>query len=130
MLNKIIQKELEKKVKKIREEKWECRGLSGRADWKSIDDLPLNEAQKACVLEWIAQKLQQTKLARECDVWQMGKSYDPLDIKLENKTAHSYVMEMSDGGRHHKYNKMSEIEDAIFNEFFGDLEQTLSDYTK
>lgn len=108
----------DKVVQKVREDKFIMRGLSGRCEWENIDELPLTELQKACVLEWVAQKLTNTKYAEDEDIWQCGKSYDPLSIDTKRKVAHSYVMDMHDGGRHHPFNKMSEVEGAIFAEFF------------
>jgi hypothetical protein len=108
----------EKEVDKFREKKWQCYGLSGCCWWDNIDELPLTESQKACVLEWVAQKLQQTKYAEENDIWTCGKSYDPLSIDVKGKVAHSYVIDFEDGGRHHPFENMKYIEDGIFNEFF------------
>lgn len=109
---------IDKMVKAVRVQKYQMRGLDGRYEWENIDELPLTEYQKACVLEWLAQKLEQTQYAENEDIWQYGKSYDPLTIDVENKVAHSYVMDMADGGRHHSYGNMSDIEHYIFNEFF------------
>lgn len=108
----------DKEVSKIRDKKWKQYGLSGCCWWENIDELPLTENQKACVLEWVAQRLSVTDFAQTNDIWQCGKSYDPLSIDVEEKVAHSYMMDMKDGGRHHPFNKMSEIENAIFKEFF------------
>lgn len=109
----------DEKIISAREKAYEIRGLSGRCEWENIDSLPLSELQKACVLEWLAQKLQQTDFARKNDIWQYGKSYDPL--LFDGNTAHSYVLNMSDGGRHHTFAEMKEVEKAIFTEFFEDF---------
>jgi hypothetical protein len=106
----------DKKVIEARETAYQIRGLSGRCEWENIDALPLTELQKACVLEWLAQKLRQTPFAQKYDIWQYGKSYDPL--LFDGQTAYSYVMNMSDGGRHHAFSNMAEVEGYIFTEFF------------
>lgn len=113
----------EKKVDKFRENKLEQLGLSGCCVWNNIDEIPLTESQKACVLEWVAQKLQSTKYAEENDIWTYGKSYDPLSINVKEKVAHSYVIDFDDGGRHHPFVNMKYIEDGIFNEFFNSKQQ-------
>lgn len=114
----------DEQVQKIRDEAYEIRGLSGRCEWQTIDDLPLSELQKASVLEWVAQKLGQTKVARDEDIWTYGKSYDPLYIT--GNVAHSYVIDMHDGGRHHNFKEMKEVEAAIFGEFFATLEDSIA----
>lgn len=44
------------------------------------------------------------------------KSYDPLTI--EGSVAHSYVLDLWDGGRHHKiHNNLQEIMDKAIQEF-------------
>ena len=115
----------EEETKKIREEKRQQLGMSWCCIWDSIDDLPINEHQKACVLERLAQRLQKTKIAKNMDIWQYCKSYDPLDIDVEHKVAHSYVMNMNDWWRHHDFKSMKDIDDCIFNEFFNEIEKEI-----
>ena len=42
------------------------------------------------------------------------KMYDPLTI--EDKLAHSYVFELNDGGRHHKFKNLESLKDTILKE--------------
>ena len=81
--------------------------------FKNIDDLPLREYQKRCVLEWLAWKFYglPIKLGIEDEYC---KSYDPLLI--EDDTCHSYVFDLGDDGRHYLYKNLREIEDKLFNE--------------
>lgn len=70
--------------------------------WFDIDDLPLSRAQKECVLEWYAMK-----------IWKLEgpdhhKSYDPLTI--EGNVAHSYVFNLDNGGRHHEFGSLKDLE--------------------
>jgi len=51
-----------------------------------------------------------------------SKSYDPLTIDLENKIAHSYIFDFFDGGRHHKFNELSEVELWLNMELFRTLQ--------
>ena len=81
--------------------------------YKTIDDLPLKDTQKRYVLEWLAWKFYNLLLKlgiedRYC------KFYDPLLI--EDDRCHSYVFDLDDGGRHHPYKNLREIEDKLFNE--------------
>lgn len=73
--------------------------------YDSVDDLPLSPAQKECVLEWYAKKVCHTANPDECCC---GKSYDPLTI--EGHTAHSYAFDFKDGGRHHPFGSLAELE--------------------
>jgi hypothetical protein len=41
------------------------------------------------------------------------KSYDPLTIDEAEKIAHSYVFDLWDGGRHHKYGSLYQVINAI-----------------
>jgi len=42
------------------------------------------------------------------------KSYDPLTI--EGKTAHSYIFNLEDGGRHHKFKNFEHLREMILKE--------------
>jgi hypothetical protein len=42
--------------------------------------------------------------------------YDPMDIELKEKMAHSYVFDLEDGGRHHPYKDLEHLENMIFDE--------------
>lgn len=80
---------------------------------KQIDDLPLSELQKRCVLEWFAWKLWDMLIELGIEDG-YGKSYDPLLI--EKDKCHSYIFDFDDGGRHHSYKTLREIEEKLMNE--------------
>ena len=88
-----------------------------------IDDLPLTDSQKECVLEYLARKL--WKLLLDTDI-QCGhcKSYDPLMI--EGKTALSYVYDMEDGGRSHKFRDYKHLEDMLYKETLEQIKVALT----
>lgn len=79
----------------------------------SIDDLDLNDDQKEQVLEYLAQKY--WGLLKDLGL-QDGhcKTYDPLLI--EGNTAHSYVFDMEDGGRHHSFKGYAHLEKMLTDE--------------
>lgn len=81
----------------------------------SIDDLTgLSDTQKIAVLEWFARKLWVILEEGSGDSDYYGKSYDPLVIEPNKKIAHSYVFSISrDSGRHHHYEELTDIEDAL-----------------
>lgn len=81
----------------------------GSNNFFNIDDLPFTDDQKEMVLEWFAQKIW-----RSLDETGHCKSYDPLII--EGKTAHSYIFNFRDGGRHHGFSTLSELEDSLVEE--------------
>jgi len=84
-----------------------------RKKYKSIDDLPLRGSQKRYVLEWLAWKFYDLLLKLGIEDGYC-KSYDSLLI--EDNKCHSYVFDLDDGGRHHPYKNLREIEDKLFNE--------------
>lgn len=76
----------------------------------SIDELPLSEQQKECVLEWFARKILGMDMRFGADG--TGKSYDPL--KIDGRTAHSYVFDLTpDGGRHHDFRDLEHLEELL-----------------
>jgi len=84
----------------------------GYNSFYTINDLPLAEEQKRYVLEWYARKL--WEIAEEGiygDGDYYGKHYDPLVI--EGNIAHSYVFDLGDGGRHHPFDTLAELEAAL-----------------
>jgi hypothetical protein len=85
----------------------------GTNQMHSLDDLPLTDDQKVLVLEWFARKLwvMLEEGGGEPDYY--GKSYDPLVIDLEEKEAHSYVFNLGDGGRHHPFESLAELEERL-----------------
>ncbi len=92
----------------------------GTNAYKTIDDLPLSELQKRCVLEWLAWKL--WELLIELDIEDgYGKPYDPLLI--EDTKCHSYVFDLGNGGRHHDYETLREIEEKLMKEVVGVIKE-------
>lgn len=79
----------------------------------SLDDLPLDEVQKMLVLEWFARKLWVMLQEGSGDIDYHGKSYDPLVIDPEAKEAHSYVFNLGDGGRHHPFTDLLDLEERL-----------------
>ncbi len=84
----------------------------------SIDDLDLTTEQKEQVLEYLAQKywdvLQKVGIQDgHC------KSYDPLVI--EGNTAHTYVFDLNDGGRHHAFKDYADLEQQLHDDFVRNL---------
>lgn len=51
-----------------------------------------------------------------------SKSYDPLTIDLKEKVAHSYIFDFFDGGRHHKFEDLEEVELWLVAELFRTLQ--------
>lgn len=96
-------------------------------DYRTIDDLPFTPEQKMMVLAWFAQKLW------DIDVEAMGndycgKSYDPLSFW--DGEAHSYVFDLEDGGRHHKYDSLSHLEAMLVNEIVNLIKQNTKEYNE
>lgn len=88
----------------------------------SIDDLPLSDAQKRCVLEWFARKCWIIIEEGTGDKDYYGKSYDPLVIHPTQNEAWSYVFRLHDGGRRHAFSSLSDIEDAIVQEVIEEID--------
>lgn len=78
--------------------------------YRTINDLPLTEMQTRCVLEWFAWKIWEILMELEIEDG-YGKLYDPLVI--EKNECHSYVFDLGDGGRHHKYETLMELEERL-----------------
>lgn len=80
--------------------------LQGYNDLDTLDELPFTDDQKEMVLEWFAQKIWGGLHGRgHC------KSYDPLII--EGYTAHSYIFNFEDGGRHHDFQSLTDLEKLL-----------------
>jgi hypothetical protein len=84
-----------------------------------INDLPLSADQKEMVLEWYARKIWTLIETAEGEPDYHGKSYDPLVI--EGGVAHSYVFYFSDGGRHHKFTSLLELERMLNDEILKEV---------
>ena len=87
-------------------------------EYQSIDDLPFTPEQKMMVLAWFARKLWDIEIEVYGDDY-YGKSYDPLSF-WEGR-AHSYVFDLEDGGRHHKYDSLGHLESMLVNEVVGEI---------
>jgi len=92
----------------------------GTNTYKTIDDLPLSELQKRCVLEWLAWKAWDILIELGIEDG-YGKSYDPLLI--EDKKCHSYIFDLGDGGRHHDYKVLREIEEKLIKEVVEEIKE-------
>lgn len=92
----------------------------------TLDDLPLDDMQKVLVLEWFARKLwvMLEEGGGEPDYY--GKGYDPLVIDLEGKEAHSYVFDLDDGGRHHPFESLLELEEKLKQEGIKRIKEMLA----
>ena len=104
---KIIDKEISKHRK-------------GTNTYKTIDDLPLSELQKRCVLEWLAWKAWDILIELGIEDG-YGKSYDPLLIEADK--CHSYIFDLGDGGRHHDYETLREIEEKLMKEVVEEIKE-------
>lgn len=51
-----------------------------------------------------------------------SKTYDPMTIDEVGKVAHSYVFDLWDGGRHHHYENLEQIIEAVKKEAVSSLE--------
>jgi hypothetical protein len=78
--------------------------------YRTITDLPLSPAQKECVVEYLAwQLIELLEAITGSDP--CGKTYDPLFI--QDGTAHSYAFDLWDGGRHHKFESLEQVEEGM-----------------
>jgi hypothetical protein len=77
-----------------------------------VDPDSFHTHEKALV--WLAQKYYKLLLAIGA---QLGhrKSYDPLTIEYDGdkKIAHSYVFDFEDGGRHHPFRDLEQLEEML-----------------
>lgn len=75
---------------------------------KTLNDTNLDILAKIQVLEWFAFQIW------DADPEAGGsKSYDPLTIELNSDgtgIAHSYVFDFHDGGRHHYFDSLDQLE--------------------
>ena len=90
-----------------------------------LSELGLDSITTARILEWFALKiwvgLEEGSGEREY----YGKSYDPLKIELSTSgggVAHSYVFNLRDGGRHHGFQSLEELEMALTEELIKGVE--------
>jgi len=89
-----------------------------------IDDLKLPKEQKKRVLEWYARKL--WHILRQLDISDGHcKMYDPLLFDTEKKVVHSYIFDLWDGGRHHPYETLKQVEDGITKEVITEIQSVM-----
>ena len=120
---KYLTKEL---LDKIDKEVYKSRQNDGGLNlFHTIDNLPLSEHQKCCVLEWFARKLWKILEESTGDPDYYGKSYDPL--RIDGKIAHSYVFNLEDGGRHHKFRNLLYLEEMLEKEAIDRIKELLSE---
>jgi hypothetical protein len=89
-----------------------------RNKYQTIDDIPITPEQKMMVLAWFAEKLYEIELAA-LEIDSSRKVYDPLSFW--DGEAHSYVFDLEDGGRHHKYDSLGHLEAMLVNEVVGEI---------
>jgi len=78
--------------------------------YRTIDNLPLSEMQRRCVLEWFAWKIWEILMELGIEDG-YGKLYDPLVI--DENEYHSYIFDLGDGGTHHSYKTLAELEERL-----------------
>lgn len=84
-------------------------------DCQTIDDYPLTEAQKEIALTYAVRLIGRIYGDQLWLDWNSHcKSYDPLIIA--DHKAHSYLMNLEDGGRHHPYTTLAHLEKMIVDE--------------
>lgn len=88
-----------------------------------INDLPMSDEHRRIVLCWFARKIWVILEESSGKPYYYGKSYDPL--YLEDNTAHSYVFELEDGGRHHAFRDLAHLEQMLVNEAIGRIKAQL-----
>jgi uncharacterized protein YtpQ (UPF0354 family) len=88
-----------------------------------IERLPFLPYQKEIILEYLAQKL--WAILRKTNLMEDHcKSYDPLLI--DKTTAHSYVFDMEDGGRHHTFKDYKHLEKMLMDETIAKINNNLN----
>lgn len=95
----------------------------------NIDELSLTHPQKMAVLEWLAKHLWYV-MEESTDRDYHCKSYDPLTLESRSDgtgVAHSYVFDMWDGGRHHEYTTLTQVEEAMVSEVVGTIRDRADD---
>ena len=93
-----------------------------RGNHQTLADLELDPLTEAKILEWLAFKIWVSGNEGVPDGDYHSKSYDPLTIELGSRgggTAHSYVFNLGDGGRHHDFSSLADLERMLFEEAIG-----------
>ena len=89
----------------------------------SINDIDVSDEIKKNILEWFARKLWILLEEGSGEPDYYHKSYDPLTI--EGNIAHSYVFDFRDGGRHHPFKNLSELEEMLMEEGINSIKSLL-----
>jgi hypothetical protein len=98
---------------------------SCRSQPRLLTELGLDSLTVARILEWFALKIWVAGEEGSGEREYHGKSYDPLKIELDSGgggVAHSYVFNLRDGGRHHGFQSLEELEIALTEELIGVVE--------
>lgn len=80
---------------------------------ETVSEMPLTDTQRRIVIMHMARTIWRMALKLGADGH--CKSYDPLTI--DGDTAHSYVLNMHDGGRHHSFESLEQLEKDVVAEF-------------
>ena len=78
----------------------------------TVDNIQVADEVKAQILELLAWHLWRVKVRLGTEDGSC-KSYDPLHVDLEEKEAHTYVFDLWDGGRHHPYESLQQLEQGL-----------------
>jgi hypothetical protein len=93
--------------------------------YPTLETLPFSDADKAKALMWLARKIWDAQQRHDQDYH--CKRYDPLQIHFNDDgtiEVDSYVFSFREGGRHHSFSDLDDLEQAVLNELFSimDLE--------
>lgn len=80
---------------------------------RRLAETPFTDEQKAIILEWYAWKIWSALEEGSGEPDYYHKSYDPMEIDLIEKIAHSYVFDLEDGGRHHPFKNLEHLEEMM-----------------
>lgn len=81
----------------------------------TVTDIPFTNEQKEVILEYLASQLWEVLSQLDPTINHGGwKWYDPLTIR--DGVALSYVFELEDGGRRHKYRDLAHLEQMLLGE--------------
>lgn len=84
-----------------------------------LSRLDFDPLTRAKILEWYAERVWVATEEGSGEPEYGGKSYDPLRIELRadgSGVAHSYVFGFHDGGRHHSFDSLDDLEDWLLEE--------------
>lgn len=84
-----------------------------------LKEIVPDQLLRAAVLEWFANKIWVGLEEGSGFPDYGGKSYDPLTIEMRTDgggIAHSYVFNFHDGGRHHSFDSLDNLEEWLLEE--------------